>query len=165
LFVEYLLGCETPAERSLYRSARIALYQNYHLSVVKALRETSQSFSPEYVIQLVKSNLRLLLPPQYRAISNSRILERWNLIVALPTSSGKTFLGELLLVASLNSGPGLSVYVAPYVDLGKQISDTLSVHLPPGHRLHQFVGGFRQSEPLDPTALREVVVATPERLV
>ena len=154
----------SPFERVLYRSARLALYHHYHLSLARIVKESQCNLPPSYVRQLINASLRLLLPPQYKALCQHRITEgSGNVIISFPTSTGKTLLGEMLLVTALAEKPGIVVFLAPYVDLGKQISDAFLVHLPHEYNVNRFIGGFKQSEQLNPLSRMEVIVATPER--
>ena len=84
-------------------------------------------------------------------------------MIALPTATGKTLLGELVLMSSLGNEPGLVCYIAPYVALGRQVADKISNHVPGGVRVYRQMGGYRDPAPLDPENNLEVVVATPER--
>ena len=104
-------------------------------------------------------------PPQYRAIVTASLLDRSeNALISLPTSTGKTLVGEMCLVASLEGRPGVACYLAPYVALGRQVAATFSQHLPPDVTVRRFMGGVREEEPLAPTERMEVIVATPESL-
>src|SRR5207248_9983042 len=81
----------------------------------------------------------------------------------LPTSTGKTLISELCLAAALEGQPGADCYITPYVATGRQVASTLQRHLPPNHRVHTLVGGFKIEADLVPGSTREWVVATPER--
>ena len=106
----------------------------------------------------------MLLPSQYEAIKEHGVLNSdRNLLIALPTGTGKTLLGELALLASLGRDPGLVCYVAPYVALGRQVAEKFLVTLLPTFSRSAEVGGYQEPEPLDPDNHLEVVVATPER--
>jgi helicase len=106
-----------------------------------------------------------LLPPQYKAVADKGLLRSSaNSLIALPTSAGKTLLGELCLLAALGKGPGLVCYLAPYVALGRQVADSFRRHLPSAFQIHALVGGHRAGATLDPDSRAEVIVATPERL-
>jgi len=90
--------------------------------------------------------------------------------VALPTSTGKTLLGELCLVTALQQQPGIVCYLAPYVAVGRQVAQALADHVPQTIRIRRLFGGFRDAEDVEPPLLAgadgcmEILVATPERL-
>ena len=137
----------------------------FRLSVAKVLHEHCTTLPNAYVKQLVDGDVRVFLPPQFKAIVRHQLVTSLdNTIVALPTSTGKTLLGELCLVAALQQQPGIVCYLAPYVALGRQVVQLLEQHLPQSIRIHRMIGGFKEAEQLDPTNHAEVVVATPERL-
>ena len=106
----------------------------------------------------------MLLPSQYEAIVEHGILEPdRNLLIAMPTGTGKTLLGEIALLSSLGREPGLVSYVAPYATLGRQVAENISRRTPAEVRIHRPVGGYKDPDPLEPDNRPEVVVATPER--
>jgi len=112
----------------------------------------------------VNSGVRLCLPPQFNAVKSTPLLKSSeNTIIAFPTSTGKTLLGEMCIVNALRGKPGLACYLAPYLALGRQVADSFKLHLPETMRVHPMVGGYQDPEPLDPENYSEVVVATPER--
>ncbi len=164
-FIQCLIHAPTSLEKSLLRSARLSLEHLIRLSVARTLREHQDKFPNETVSRIIGTGLRVFLPPQFRAITQTRILTGdGNGIVALPTSTGKTLLGALCLLSSLGQEPGLVCYLAPYVALGSQVAQTLSAIAPRGIRVHRMMGGFRETDPLDPVTRQEIIVATPERL-
>jgi len=85
-------------------------------------------------------------------------------IVSLPTSTGKTLLGELFAVHAMGAAPGVVCFVTPYVATGRQVVQAFRRHWPSESRIHAMLGGFAEPEGLAPTARMEIVVATPERL-
>lgn len=164
---QLLMNCivdADPFESAMLRSARIVLRQVVRLSALAAITPFMPSLGADYGKRLFNAGVRVLLPPQYKAIQDASLPQSsWNSLVALHTSAGKTLLGELCLLASLDEGPGLAVYLAPYIALGRQVADGLRRHAPSSVRVHTLVGGFRAEESLDPQSQRELVVATPER--
>lgn len=165
LFIECLLSAETSFEGSLFRSARLCLSHIFRLSVFRVLNKECPGLGSDYIYTLVDNGVRVLLPPQYKAIVKHRITSRMdNAIIALPPSTGKTWLGELCLVSALNQNAGIACYVAPYVALGNQVAQSISEHLPKNYKIHRLMGGFQDIEQLDPENNLEVLVATPERL-
>lgn len=170
-FVRCLLAAPSPFEGSLLRSARVCLEHIFRLSVARTLHEHCAMLPEAYVHRLVDSGVRVLLPPQFSAIAQHKLLTSTeNTIVALPTSTGKTLLGELCLVAALQQRPGIVCYLAPYVALGRQVAQSLAEHVPETIRIRRMIGGFREEEALESYAQAisnyhtEIIVATPERL-
>ena len=107
------------------------------------LRDHATDVSAPHLRKLLDGGVRVLLPPQLKAIADHRLVSRTeNAILALPTSTGKTLLGELCLAASLARGPGLACYLVPYVALGGQVADSLRKHLPQSIRVHRMIGGY-----------------------
>ena len=150
-------------EGYLLRLSRLSLAHIGRLSVARILGLGDSSFPPGYVDRLV-SDSPILLPSQYEAITEYDVVapER-NLLISLPTGTGKTLLGEIALLSSLGRKPGLVCYIAPYVALGRQVADKIRRLTPPEVRVHLLVGGYREPDDIDPENRLEVLVATPER--
>ena len=170
-FVKVLLAASTPFEGSLLRSARLSLEHLFRLSTARTLHEHGAELPEEYIRRLVDSGVHVLLPPQFRAITQHKLLTSTeNALVALPTSTGKTLLGELCLVTALQQQPGIVCYLAPYVAVGRQVAQALTDHVPQTIRIRRLFGGFRDAEDVEPSLLAgvdgrmEILVATPERL-
>ena len=150
-------------EGYLLRLSRLALAHAGRLAVAKVLGPNELRFPHGYLDRLIGDS-PMLLPSQYEAINEHGVLASdRNLLIALPTGTGKTLLGELALLSSLGREPGLVCYIAPYVALGRQVAEKISRHTPAELRVHRLVGGYRAPEPLDPENRLEVLVATPER--
>ena len=163
--VECLLEEDSPFADMLLFASRLCLEHVVVLSTAAVLTRYWPECPLDYIKRLVDAGVQLLLPPQYKAVANAKILSRTgNSLLALPTSAGKTLLGELRLISALGDRPGLVCYLAPYVALGRQVADTLRRHLPMRYRVHPLVGGHRGDVKLEPEINMEVVVATPERL-
>ena len=104
------------------------------LSVARVLREST--FPHQGYADAVRSTTSpLLYPPQAQiAASASFARSRENILISLPTSTGKSLLGEMALVASLQWRPmerWLAVYLAPYRALTDQLFERMR------RRLHQ----------------------------
>jgi helicase len=159
-----LLATDVPLAEVLLFASRLCLEHMIQLSTASVLTQHWPTCPQGYIERLVDAGVHLLLPPQYNALVSKQLLSRkGNVLIALPTSSGKTLLGEFTLVAALGSKPGLVCYLAPYVALGRQVAAVLRQHLPKQYRIHALVGGHRGDVRLEPDVHREVVVATPER--
>jgi helicase len=162
--INCIINASSSFRSGLLRSARVCLEHIFNLSVAKTLNENCSNLPAKYISRLVDRGVRLLLPPQYKAIIKHDVVNRLdNTIISLPTSTGKTLLGELSLVGAL-TGPGLVCYLAPYVALGRQVMRSFEDHLPETFRLHLMVGTYRAADELRPEINREVVIATPERM-
>ena len=150
-------------EGYLLRLSRLSLAHANQLATAKVLGQDGPIFPREYLSRLVDDS-PMLLPPQYEAIKEHGVLSQdRNLLITLPTGTGKTLLGELALLSSLGRESGLACYIAPYVALGRQVAEKISHHTPDDVRVHRLVGGYREPDPLDPENRPEVLVATPER--
>jgi helicase len=165
-FIKCLLHASEAFESSLYRSARLCLEHVILLSVASVLKTCCPELSAKYVTTLIDSGVVTFLPPQFKAITQHEIVTSpGNSIVALPTSTGKTLIGELCLVNSLSVEDGIACYLAPYVALGGQVADAIERHTPSEYRVHREIGGFQTSKTfLTGFVSKEIIVATPERL-
>lgn len=162
--IDCIINATSSLRGGLLRSARVCLEHAFNLSVAKTLSENCPSLPPKYIGRLVDKGVRLFLPPQYKAVVKHNVVNRPdNTIVSLPTSAGKTLLGELSLIGAF-SGPGLVCYLAPYVALGRQVMRSFEEHLPENFRIHLMVGTYRSADELKPESNMEVVIATPERM-
>ena len=108
-----ILSNPTSLESVLLASSINTLRAITRNSVAVALQPRAGPFLSSYVDRLVAEGIRTLLPPQVAALDNADILGKRNAVVAIPTSTGKTLLAELALIAGLESGPGLVCYIAP----------------------------------------------------
>lgn len=66
----------------------------------------------EKFIQVNKDSIDTLRPAQEKAI-NAGLLEKQNLLICTPTSSGKTFVAELAMVNSILKNSTKSIYIVP----------------------------------------------------
>jgi helicase len=160
-----LINATTSLDSAMLRSCRLALEHVFTLSVARSLRLYCPELPLGYVQRLVDSGVRVLLPPQYRTIVEQGFTSsNQNALVALPTGTGKTLLGELALVASLGDAPGVGCYLSPYIALGHQVVQALRTHVGETVPVHPLMGGFRQVEALDVAGVQRIIVATPERM-
>jgi helicase len=161
--VERFPTVRDPYESTLLMLAVTAAHVRNVFSLVRS--DARLPIADDYLDELVQSGIRTLLPPQYRVINEGRLFEApGNVAISLPTSTGKTLLGEMMLMRDLGSEPGMVVYVAPYVALGSQIRRVLRDHFPKSVRITPLIGGYTTEISLEPSKEREVVIATPERL-
>lgn len=162
--IECLLDAPSSFENSLFRSCRLCLEHIFNLSVSKILKEYCPILPDSYINQLIDKNVRVFLPPQFNAIIHYDLPnQEENTLIALPTSTGKTLLGELCLISALKQKSGIVCYLVPYVALGNQVAQTLREHLPKEYKVKRLIGGYQETESLNPNHFMEVLVATPER--
>jgi len=108
--------------------------------------------------------VQALFPAQIAAVQAGATSDETRMVV-LPTSSGKTLLAELRIVATLVRHPGSrAIYVAPYRLLSRQVERLLR----PGLRRAGFdirdLGSGYDPSALPPGEAADVIVCTPERL-
>ena len=150
-------------EGYLLRLSRLSLAHAGRLSTHRVLQSYEDRFPVGYLSHLADDH-PMLLPSQYVAITKNGVLDQGqHVLVALPTGTGKTLLGELALLASLGREPGLVCYVSPYVALGHQVVEKIRRHLPGQVRVFPLFGGYKEPEPMDPANRAEIIIATPER--
>ena len=150
-------------ESTLLRFSRLCLAHLGRLATAHVLGQFNHQLPAGYISRLVADS-PMLLPPQYESIVRHEVLnpER-NLLVALPTGTGKTLLGELALISSLGTSPGIVCYIAPYVALGQQVANRISRHTPDDVVVRRLIGGYREPELFEVEDRSVVVIATPER--
>ena len=149
-----------PWASDLWRLARAGLEAAVACASATALSE-KPVFPPGFVAKLGASR-PTLLPPQLDAV-RAGLLCGDNALVALPPGTGKTLLGELFLAASLGAGPGLAVFLVPYVSLGRGVVAALRAHFPTEIPVHRWMGGYGGDEQTRAAERPEIAVMTPER--
>lgn len=132
----------------------------------RVLIEHDDTFDlPELADFLGQFGSRTLFPAQIEAIA-SGVTRPEDVVVALPTSSGKTFLALLRIVAQLTRAPESTVlYVAPYRLLANQVERELQDGLRRiGRSVRDIGGSFDPSIENRDEDFPDVAVCTPERL-
>jgi helicase len=163
LILDSFATCEDNLENILLGYARVSLRHLQLLSTRESLSRF-QSLPQAVIGQLIDAGIPTLLPSQFAVLCRSSLLRSsYNSLVCLPTSTGKTLIGELAIAAALSAKPGLAIYLAPYIAIGLQAARALKEHLPRPYRVHTLVGGLNPDPQIDTSRFPEVVVATPER--
>jgi len=102
------------------------------LSVARILREIG-FLHQGYSAVLVETTSSLFYPPQAQILKEQALIRPGeNILVSLPTSTGKSLIGEIALVASLQWKPidrWLAVYIAPYRALADQLHERMRQRL------------------------------------
>jgi hypothetical protein len=134
------------------------------LSIAKVLRDIEFP-NQAYAAKLLESS-SLFYPSQVYTLLNYPLIQRGEpVFITLPTSTGKSLLGELALVASLTWQPlehWLAVYIAPYRALTTQILRDMRKRLGGAEIFCDMRrGGYLSKEPLL-RGRRTIIIATPE---
>ncbi len=137
-------------------------------NVLAVVTQAEQLFQrPAPMEYLERRGIPVLFPVQKQAIE-SGVLSEGSFLLSMPTSSGKTFLAELRIVAELDRNPGgRAIYLAPYRLLARQIERELRDGLRHAHRTVRDFGAdfdLTLSEQLLRGEVPDVALMTPERL-
>ena len=162
---ERLMLTNSIAEAALLRNARIAMRQVYGLSTVRCLMHAETAVPQELIEGLLKTGVVTLLPPQRKLLYEKRIAsDAENVLLNLPTSTGKSLIAECCVTASFRGQPGLAVIVVPYVAIGNQFVAALRSHLRhSSFHVRSMFGGYKLDKGIDPGSRKEILVTTPER--
>jgi len=119
------------------------------------MRVCDLSLSEQFVDHFAEQGIRELYPPQAAAV-DAGVCEGENVVAAVPTASGKTFIAELALLTA--DGPGL--YVCPLRALAREKYEAFAAL--PGVDAAISTGDFDASG--EALAGNDVVVATSEKV-
>jgi len=115
---------------------------------------------------LTSARYPILFPTQREAIEQG-LFDDASLVLATPTSSGKTFLAELRVALEIQRSGGRVIYLAPYRLLSRQVERDMAEGLEPlGWSVRDFGGDFDATlaQQLEAGDLPKLGVMTPERL-
>lgn len=133
---------------------------------VRVLQLQDETFDDERLTRYLSTRgVEALFPAQIAAIEGGATGETDH-VVALPTSSGKTFLAELRIAAMASRHPGAAaIYVAPYRLLARQVLTSFEEGLAPlGMTVRDLGSGFDATSGLGAMLTADVLIVTPERL-
>jgi len=119
------------------------------------MRVRDLPLSEQFVDHFAEQGIRELYPPQAAAV-DAGVCESENVVAAVPTASGKTFIAELALLTA--DGPGL--YVCPLRALAREKYEAFAAL--PGVDAAISTGDFDASG--EALAGNDVVVATSEKV-
>ncbi len=164
-FEELMKAPRARAEIVFLRCARLALKHIITLALSNLCKMGFGGVFSGFIHQLILDGRPCLLPPQYNLIVRHRALaSQQNTIVTIPTSTGKTLLGELIIAARIVGDGDIAIYVAPYIALGRQVFESIKKHAPSQVDVRGYFGNFNSHiDPLSPSG-STIIVATPERL-
>ncbi len=135
------------------------------LSLLRVVREADAILPKWYLQELAHAQRLVLLPSQEPAIREWLSAKTGNGLLCTPTSSGKTFVAEVVSVLALEAeGSGIAVLVVPYQAIAYGIERTLRARLKNSDIT--VVGAYGEDEVnlRDLEKGRALLVATPEKL-
>lgn len=104
---------------------------------------------------------------QLNAIESGVITNNENYVIQMPTSAGKTFVAEMIILNNLIENPGCKcIYIAPFKALVSQVEEALAEHLGKiGYNVSTIVGNY-EIDTFDNLIIDEadVLIATPEKI-
>ncbi len=116
----------------------------------------------ERVVQiLIESGIEDLFPPQAKAVQ-AGLLERKNIVLAVPTSSGKTLVAELAMVHDILNGYGKAIYMAPLRAIASEKFEEFKKYEKIGLRVALTMGDYDSEDP--ELENYDIIVATIEKL-
>jgi helicase len=122
------------------------------------MRVADLGLDPRIVEILRKQGIEALYPPQADAIGPALLGE--NLVLAIPTASGKSLVAYLAILASVLRG-GKALYIVPLRALASEKFEDLKEFEPLGIKVGVSIGDY---DSVDPNLERlDVIVATSER--
>ncbi|WP_083681168.1 DEAD/DEAH box helicase [Archangium sp. Cb G35] len=135
----------------------------WQLSAARVLTKSGFK-NARYIAALRMDTSALLFPSQVHVLEEKGFLSRpGNALVLLPTSTGKTLLGELAMLTSLSDERPLAVYLAPYRALADQVARRMERRLQAlGIRCEIRRGGYLEGKQHADHDSQRVLVATPE---
>jgi helicase len=135
------------------------------LSLLKVVRKARCVMPQWYRRSLARAQRLVLLPSQQPAIRKWLSSQSGNGLLCTPTSSGKTFVAEVVSVLSLEAqGSGIAVLVVPYQAIAYGVEKTLKERLEDSDIM--VIGAYGE-DPVDSRHLKTgkaFLVATPEKL-
>ncbi|KGK97890.1 extensin [Methanococcoides methylutens] len=115
---------------------------------------------PDDIIRFYEdSGIKELYPPQAEAVDNG-LLERKNLLAAIPTASGKTLLAELAMLKAIRNG-GKALYIVPLRALASEKFDRFRELAPFGIKVGISTGDFESRD--EWLGVNDIIVATSEK--
>lgn len=122
------------------------------------MRVADLGLDPRIVDILKEQGIEELYPPQAEAVGPALLGE--NLVLAIPTASGKSLVAYLAILASVTRG-GKALYIVPLRALAAEKLEDLKAFEPLGIRVGLTMGDYDR---IDPTLERfDVIIATSER--
>lgn len=165
----YQISTSSPNSLSVDKSLGYRISQTLpllgSLSLLKVVRESGFDMPSWYRRSLARDNRLVLLPSQAPAIRSWLSTQKGNGLLCTPTSSGKTFVAEVISVLTLEvHGAGVAILVVPYQAIAYGVEKTLKDRLKDSDIT--VIGAYGEdqvdSQPLK--AGKVLLIATPEKL-
>ncbi|MFW9921999.1 MAG: ATP-dependent DNA helicase [Candidatus Thorarchaeota archaeon] len=117
---------------------------------------------PQEAIELIlKRGIESLYPPQETAIKRG-LLDGENIVLAIPTASGKTLVAELAMLKAILSRKGKAIYLVPLKALASEKFDDFSEFEKIGIRVIQSTGDFDSED--YKLAKYDLIICTNEKI-
>ncbi|MFP4472916.1 MAG: DEAD/DEAH box helicase [Candidatus Omnitrophota bacterium] len=111
---------------------------------------------------VLKSGIRDLFPPQAEAVRRG-VLDRKNMLISVPTASGKTLIAELCFLSSLQRTNKQCLYLVPLKALAaEKDQDFRTKYGPHGVRVSRITGD--ESRPRHPLNSTDILISTAEKI-
>ncbi len=117
------------------------------------------SLHPKILEFLKKHGIESLYPPQQQAISN--IIQGKNLVLSIPTASGKSLVAYIAILHRLLKEQGKALYVVPLIALAHEKYEELCLFEELGLKVGVSTGDLDDSDPR--LARYDVIVCTSEK--
>jgi helicase len=130
------------------------------IQVDNAVRDLTRFEIPEQIIEQWSGRFPRLNELQQEAINRYRILNGESLLVVAPTSSGKTFIGEISAVRAVLQGRK-AVFLLPYRALvNEKYEDFVATYAPGGFRVIRCAGDYTDETGLFLSGRFDIAVLT-----
>jgi hypothetical protein len=156
-------------ERSIYLNLKNKMDSLMNYQWKKYVRLLAYDYYEKYNVKSIESRNSVFefWTSQLRAIENGLLTKDENFVVQMPTSSGKTFIAEVLILKYLNKNPNKKcLYIAPFRALTNEKENELGKYFT---KLGCVVSSLSGSYEID--AFRDVIltetnllIATPEKI-
>jgi replicative superfamily II helicase len=156
-------------ERSIYLNLRNQMGSLMDYQWKKYVRLLTYDYYEKYNIKLIENRNSIFefWTSQLRAIENGLLTKDENFIVQMPTSSGKTFIAELLILKYLNKYPSKKcLYIAPFRALTNEKENELGKYFTKLGYIVSSLSGSYEIDSFQDVILAEtnLLIATPEKI-
>jgi replicative superfamily II helicase len=135
----------------------------------KYVRLLAYDYYEKHTVKLIESRNSVFefWTSQLRAIENGLLTKDENFVVQMPTSSGKTFIAELLILKYLNKYPNKKcLYIAPFRALTNEKENELGKYFTKLGYIVSSLSGSYEIDSFQDVILTEtnLLIATPEKI-